>query len=154
MSGTGTPALAIGPSETSVLADSAVAGSNSCTISGDASTTQRIISLAVDCSGASWFKLSETEDFGESLVNSTVRVNIDSVASDNTYADISVTYSGEGSGGTAEPFYVQPASKQVNVLAVRYVFEDGDGNIAGVPNYMGDTWLKRTVFGTTVGFDN
>ena len=75
------------------------------------------------------------------------------MADDGTYADLSISYP-NGSGGAAQPFYVQPQTKTINVLAVRYVFEDSNGSIAGLPNYMTDAWLHRTVFGETVGSDN
>ncbi len=134
--------------------NSAAAQASSCTISSDPSTAERIIIVNVDCAGAKWIKLSESGDFNESPSTSAVNINIDSVGANDTYADISINYQNGTLGGEADPFYVQPAQKTVNVLAVRYVFEDSAGNIAGLPNYMTDTWLNRTVFGESIGFDN
>ena len=126
--------------------------SSACTVNAPSSTNHRNITFDVNCPDANWFKISEDSNFFETAPGR-VKIDIDYVSPDKTFADISVTYPYGVDGNNEKPFYIQPAKKEIKVLAVRYVFEDNNGNIAGIPNYMTDKWLEKMVFSNSESTD-
>jgi hypothetical protein len=116
----------------------------SCTMSSPASSTSdRKIPLNLNgCSGTRYFRVSESQDFGAS---NGVQVHVNNVASDKSYADVSVTYPGGTSATGSTPFSV-PAQHDVKVLAVLFTFQDDNGQTVGLGDYETPSWVQKMVF--------
>ncbi|HSW85415.1 MAG TPA: Ig-like domain-containing protein [Candidatus Saccharimonadales bacterium] len=116
-----------------------------CTITAPASSADRKVSMTMSgCSGSRYFRVSESSDYGTSQG---VKVNINNVAPDNSYADVSVTYPNGTPATGSTPFAIPTQPKSVKVLAVLFTFDDANGQTAGLGAYQTPSWVQKMMFG-------